>query len=147
MRLRATRQLTYIDATGSGVLHAFASLGPLIPPLVTMGVLAVPLATIPMQRDTFEIGGNVGLLSLGEFPTSLQRDRLTWVPLRAYSVAEGGLSAPIDSPDEVYPRHWEIFIDDVFLDGRKLPRSTLSPSSIALSALVDTVSLPSCPPS
>lgn len=39
-----------------------------------------------------------------------------------------------------YPIAWEVFVDDVFLDGEKLPRSTLSPPSIALSALIDTVS-------
>lgn len=32
-----------------------------------------------------------------------------------------------------------MFIDDVYLDGEKLPRSTLSPPGIALSALIDTV--------
>lgn len=35
---------------------------------------------------------------------------------------------------------WEIFIDDVYLDGEKLPRSMFLPPSITLSALVDTVS-------
>ena len=34
---------------------------------------------------------------------------------------------------------WEIFIDDVYLDGEKLPRSIFLPPSIALSALIDTV--------
>lgn len=40
---------------------------------------------------------------------------------------------------QVYPLVWEIPLDDVYFDGVKLPRSTLSPSSISLSALVDTV--------
>jgi hypothetical protein len=141
----AARQSSTTNATD--VLHTIASLGPLIPRLVATGALAAPLVTIMLQRDTFDISGNVGLLSLGELPSSVQEDRLTWVPLRTYSVAEGGLPAPTDSPNEVYPRNWEIFIDDVFLDGKKLPRSNLSSSSIALSALVDTVrphsSLPS----
>ena len=35
---------------------------------------------------------------------------------------------------------WEIYIDDVYLDGEKLPRSKLSSSELRLSALVDTVS-------
>jgi hypothetical protein len=39
---------------------------------------------------------------------------------------------------EVYPISWEIFLDDVFLDGERLPRSTLS-SPISPSALIDTV--------
>jgi len=33
---------------------------------------------------------------------------------------------------------WEVALDDVYLDGEKLPRSTLSSSSISLSALIDT---------
>ena len=36
---------------------------------------------------------------------------------------------------------WEIAVDDVYFDGTKLARSTLSPPSITLSALLDTVSL------
>lgn len=36
---------------------------------------------------------------------------------------------------------WEIAVDDVYFDGTKLERSVLSPSSITLSALIDTVSL------
>jgi hypothetical protein len=39
----------------------------------------------------------------------------------------------------VYPLTWEIMIDNVFLDDEKLPLSTLTPSSIGLSALIDTV--------
>jgi len=34
-------------------------------------------------------------------------------------------------------------IDNVYLDGQKLPTSTLAPSSIGLSALIDTVRWPS----
>ena len=46
----------------------------------------------------------------------------------------------------MYPLAWEVALDDVYLDGVKLPRSTLSSSSISLSALIDTVSpLPSSP--
>ena len=35
---------------------------------------------------------------------------------------------------------WEISIDDVYLDGERLPRSKLSSPELRLSALVDTVS-------
>lgn len=41
---------------------------------------------------------------------------------------------------QIYPLAWEVFVDDVFFDGEKLPRSTLSSPEIALSAIVDTVS-------
>jgi phytepsin len=45
----------------------------------------------------------------------------------------------VDSPAKAYPIAWEIPVDDVFLDGMKLPRSQLSSSNISLSALIDTV--------
>ncbi len=34
---------------------------------------------------------------------------------------------------------WEVFLDDVYLDGQPLPRSQLSSPDIKLSALIDTV--------
>lgn len=40
---------------------------------------------------------------------------------------------------QVYPLTWEIMIDNVYLDGEKLPQSTLVSSSIGPSALIDTV--------
>lgn len=41
---------------------------------------------------------------------------------------------------KVYPLVWEIPIEDVYFDGTKLPRSTLSASTISLSGVLDTVS-------
>ena len=41
----------------------------------------------------------------------------------------------------MYPLTWEVFLDDVFLDGVRLPRSQLSAPDIPLSALIDTVRL------
>ena len=40
---------------------------------------------------------------------------------------------------QVYPYTWDVFLDDVFLDGVRLPRSQLSTPDIQLSALIDTV--------
>jgi len=40
----------------------------------------------------------------------------------------------------MYPITWEVMIDNVYLDGKSLPMSTSTPSSIGLSALFDTVS-------
>ncbi|KAG6878228.1 hypothetical protein C0993_010349 [Termitomyces sp. T159_Od127] len=99
--------------------------------------MSSPQFTVSLQRDTVEVGGNDGLLSIGELPSSVSNDSLTWVPLRRYTVDEGGLPPPPDSPKEVYPITWEVFVDDVYLDGEKLPKSSLS-SGIKLSALVDT---------
>ncbi|THG96042.1 hypothetical protein EW026_g5721 [Hermanssonia centrifuga] len=93
---------------------------------------------ITLQRDTVDIGGNVGSLSIGELPNGIQTDSLTWVPLRAYTPQEGGLPPAPEAPNEIYPLVWEIPIDDVYFDDVKLPRSSLSPPSISLSALIDT---------
>ncbi len=40
---------------------------------------------------------------------------------------------------QVYPLVWEVPLDDVYFDGVRLARSSLSPSNISLSALIDTV--------
>ncbi|KDQ55411.1 hypothetical protein JAAARDRAFT_37434 [Jaapia argillacea MUCL 33604] len=36
-----------------------------------------------------------------------------------------GLPAPVDSPHEVYPFPWEVPLDNVYLDGHKVPRSRM----------------------
>ncbi|KAI9457649.1 aspartic peptidase domain-containing protein [Lactarius psammicola] len=119
-------------------LASFATNGPLLPRLILTGVLASPIFAISLQRDTVDIGGNQGMLSIGELPAGIVAENLTWVPLRGYTVAEGGLPAPEDSPNEVYPITWEVAVDDVYFDGRKLPRSALAMSNITLTALLDT---------
>ncbi|KAJ7038421.1 aspartic peptidase domain-containing protein [Mycena alexandri] len=117
------------------VLGSFPTEGPALTRMVTAKSLAAPVFTIALQRDTVDIGGNAGVLTLGELPNGLQPADLTWAPVRKYPNA---LQAPVDSPKEQYPIAWEIFIDDVFLDGAVLPRSNLSSSAIQLSGLVDT---------
>ncbi|KAJ6523800.1 aspartic peptidase domain-containing protein [Mycena sp. CBHHK59/15] len=89
---------------------------------LTNAALAAPMFTVTLQRDTVDIGGTQVWLSLGELPASVQNSSLTWVP--------------------EYPIAWELFIDDVYLDGVRLPRSNLSASTIKLSALIDTAGLP-----
>ncbi|TFY53270.1 hypothetical protein EVG20_g10194 [Dentipellis fragilis] len=120
--------------TVSDVLDTFIPYGPLVPRLG----LTAPIAAVTLQRDTVQVGGNAGMLSLGALPPAVRADNMTWVPLRAYTPAEGGLPAPTDSPHEVYPMAWEVPVDDVFFDGHKLPRSNLSAPNITLSALIDT---------
>ncbi|KAJ7599122.1 aspartic peptidase domain-containing protein [Mycena floridula] len=125
------------DAAGdftNTILASYASQGPFLPRLIEDKAI-LPMFTVSLQRDTIDIGGNVGMLSIGEFPS--QNSSMTWVPLRAYSESEGGLSSP-SGRTETYPITWEIFIDQVYFDGQILPRSTLSSSKITLSALVDT---------
>ncbi|KAF8804906.1 acid protease [Phlegmacium glaucopus] len=122
----------------SSALASWASIGPLLARTVMRHQLMSPMFTITLQRDTIDVGGNAGMLSIGEMPSGVSEDKLTWVPLRNYTYDEGGLPAPPDSPGEVYPIAWEVMIDDVYFNGEKLPRSNISSSSIALSALIDT---------
>ncbi|GJF00003.1 acid protease [Phanerochaete sordida] len=119
-------------------IDSFATLGPLFSRMISQHELAQPMFATTLQRDSIDIGGNVGQLSIGELPSGIASESLTWVPLRAYSVAEHGLPPPTDAPNEVYPLVWEIAIDDVYFDGAKLARSALSAPTITLSALVDT---------
>ena len=102
--------------------------------------------TVTLQRDSVDVGGNVGMLAIGELPGGVSNDSLTWARVRGYPPSAGGLAAPANSPNEVYPLTWEIPLDDVYFDGQKLPRSTLSPSDVSLTALVDTVSYPRARP-
>jgi phytepsin len=84
------------------ILASFASNGPLLPRLILTGALASPIVVISLQRDTVDIGGNQGMLSIGELPAGLAMEDLTWVPLRGYTTAEGGLPAPEESANEVH---------------------------------------------
>ncbi|KIP05275.1 hypothetical protein PHLGIDRAFT_30987 [Phlebiopsis gigantea 11061_1 CR5-6] len=120
------------------VIASFDTYGPLFTRLVADHRLAEPMFATTLQRDSIDIGGNVGQLSIGELPAGIKSDSLTWVPLRAYTPQEGGLPPSSDAPHEVYPLVWEIAVDDVYFDGAKLARSQLSSPSITLSALIDT---------
>lgn len=89
------------------VLASFSTNGPLIPRLILAGALASPIVAVSLQRDAIEIGGNQGILSIGELPPGIAAEDMGWVPLRGYTVAEGGLPPPVDSPNEV--QHQYIF--------------------------------------
>ena len=83
---------------------AFASwstIGPFVPRLVKDGKLTQAMYTVALQRNRIDIGGNVGMLSIGELPEGVKKEELTWVPLRGYSRADGGIPGPPDSPTEV----------------------------------------------
>lgn len=124
------------------VIASFATYGPLLSRLIDQHVIASPMFATTLQRDTLDIGGNMGSLSIGGLPAGISSESLTWVPIRAYSAQEGGLPPSPAAPNEVYPLVWEIALDDVYFDGVKLARSMLSSPSITLSALVDTVGIP-----
>lgn len=83
------------------ILASFATNGPLLPRLILAGALASPIVAISLQRDTVDIGGNQGILSVGELPADIAAEDLNWVPLRRYTAAEGGLPAPDEFPNEV----------------------------------------------
>ncbi|KAJ6482629.1 aspartic peptidase domain-containing protein [Mycena sanguinolenta] len=129
------KRSTSATALTQAALESYSTYGPAVTRMVTTNSLTSAMFTISLQRNTMDIGGNAGVLSLGELPAGVQESALTWAPVRKYPSA---LQAPANSPNETYPIAWEIFIDDVFLDGVPLPRSNLSSSSIALSGLVDT---------
>ncbi|TRM60941.1 aspartic peptidase domain-containing protein [Schizophyllum amplum] len=126
------------SALTDSVIASYDSQGPFVARLVANEMLADPMFAVTLQRDTIDHGGSVGMLSLGELPSGVSNDSLTWLPLRTYAAEQGGLSPPSNSPDEEYPFTWEVFLDAVYLDGEQLPQSTLANSTIAPSALLDT---------
>ena len=54
--------------------------------------------TLTLQRDSIQVEGNVGMLSIGEMLSGVLEDSLTWVPIRTYPY---WLLAPPDTPNEV----------------------------------------------
>lgn len=65
-------------ATVDQLLKTFVTNGPVVARMSFSGLLKQPLFTITLQRDTVDIGGNAGLLSLGELPPGVSNSSLTW---------------------------------------------------------------------
>ncbi|TFK52169.1 acid protease [Heliocybe sulcata] len=106
--------------------------GPLLSRLAMTGQLDQPMFTVTLQRDTFDVGGNPGVLTVGKLPDGVDNSSLTWVPVRLYAPRQGGLDAPSFAPDEVE-------IGGVYLDGQRLADSTMTGVSAGtVSALIDT---------
>lgn len=95
------RQSSNVSSTMTALLPTWSVFGPLLARFVTAAQLTLPMYTVTLQRDSIQVGGNVGMLSIGEMPSGVSEDSLTWVPIRAYSYSQGGLPAPPDSPNEV----------------------------------------------
>ncbi|EIN13008.1 acid protease [Punctularia strigosozonata HHB-11173 SS5] len=114
--------------------------GPLLSRIAMSGDVDQPMFTISLQRDTIEIGGNDGALTVGRLPDGVDNSSLTWVPVKLYSPAVGGIQPPTFAPNEVYPLRWEVELDAVFLDGQQLADTTQTGSLTgnSLSALIDT---------
>lgn len=99
-----TRQQSSSQSVSSGmqvVFDSYHTLAPFLPRLIANNVLAQPMISVTLQRDNVDIGGNVGMLSIGELPPGIANTSMTWVPLRLYTRSEGGLPAPTNSPNEV----------------------------------------------
>lgn len=85
-------------------IESFDTFAPFLPRLIAQGVIPDPLIAITLQRDTNDIGGNFGMLSIGELPPGVNSSHLTWSYLRNYTTDLGGIPGPTSSPSEVgYP--------------------------------------------
>ena len=65
---------------------------------VTAAQLTLPMYTLTLKRDFIQVRGNAGILSIGEMPSGVSEDSLTWVPILAYPY---WFPAPPDSPNKV----------------------------------------------
>jgi len=115
--------------------------GPLLARMAMSGQLEQPMFAITLQRDTIDVGGNEGALTVGRLPEGVDNSSIIWVPVRLYATEDGGQNAPTFAPNEVYPLRWEVPLDAVYLDGQKLPDTNLTGEGIkskSLSALIDS---------
>ncbi|CDO69856.1 hypothetical protein BN946_scf184884.g15 [Trametes cinnabarina] len=134
-----TAEFPSISGTDTFV-EQIASSGPFLSRLVSNDMIDEPLFAITLQRDTIDVSGQ-GQITIGQLPEGVDNSSITWVPVRLYDPADGGLQAPSFAPNEKYPLRWEVEIDGVYLDGKKLPDSKQQASGIqtpSLSALIDT---------
>ncbi|KIJ46018.1 hypothetical protein M422DRAFT_29439 [Sphaerobolus stellatus SS14] len=124
-------------STFTDTLNAqIAAQGPFLTRLILNGQLDQPLFTITLQRETVQVGGNIGQITIGKLPDGVSNDSLTWVPVRLYSEDQGGLPPPTGS-NERYPLFWEVPIDDVIVNGQTLPKPNIN-ASIGYTALIDS---------
>ncbi|KAF8531341.1 aspartic peptidase domain-containing protein [Gautieria morchelliformis] len=111
--------------------------GPFVARLIASGQLKEPMFTVTLEREAVEVGGNLGQLTMGALPDAVSNDSLTWVPVRLYTSAQGGLSGTAGNSTEVYPIRWEVPLDDVILNGQSLPKPQL-PNGVGYTALIDS---------
>ena len=57
---------------------------------------------ITLQRNTIDVSGT-GQITIGELPQGVDNSSITWVPVRLYDPADGGLNPPSFAADEIYP--------------------------------------------
>ncbi len=63
-------------ATVEQLLSTFVTNGPAIARMALSGLLSEPSFTVTLQRDALDIGGNIGVLSIGELPGKVKNDSL-----------------------------------------------------------------------
>jgi hypothetical protein len=54
-----------------------------------------------LQRDSIDVSGSNGSLTVGKLPDGIDNSSLEWVPVRLYTPEDGGLSPPQFAPKEV----------------------------------------------
>ncbi|KAJ6586051.1 aspartic peptidase domain-containing protein [Mycena capillaripes] len=140
-QIMSTAVISQFGNTGSTDHFVASSFddGPLLSRISQTGALEMPMFTVSLQRSTIDVSGT-GALTLGRLPDGIDNSSLTWVPVRLYNPAEGGIRAPTFAPGEV--RFWEIDLEGVFLDGVEIAPSTVPTSggvdATRMSALIDT---------
>lgn len=116
---------------------AMAENGTLLSRLAVSGHLEQAMFSLALQRDVIDISSNPGRLTLGGLPNGIDNKSLTWVPVRLYTEENGGAAPPSFAPSETYPLYWEVMLDAVYFDGKKLPNPTGNISQ-GVSALIDS---------
>ncbi|KAF9000186.1 hypothetical protein BDZ89DRAFT_969045, partial [Hymenopellis radicata] len=120
------------------------------PPPHLARIFGSSMFAVTLWRNVINRGGNLGLLSI----RLVESDSLAWVPVRGCASEEGDISGRILRPKSVFPYMmtsdlmpeqtyaiaWEVFIDAVYFDGRRLPDSQLADPTTQNSALIDAVS-------
>ena len=61
-----------------------------------------PLFAVTLQRNTIDVSGH-GEITIGQLPDEIEESDITWVPVRLYDPAEGGMAPPSFAPNEKYP--------------------------------------------
>ncbi|KAF9028230.1 hypothetical protein BDZ89DRAFT_951539, partial [Hymenopellis radicata] len=65
---------------------SYATMGPFIPRLISLTSLAAPITHVfrhpTFQRNAINRGGNLELCSIGDHLAPVEKDSLSWVPVR-----------------------------------------------------------------
>lgn len=133
-----TNEFGYIAGNTDSFISNIDTHGPLASRMSMSGGLERDVYAITLQRNQVDVGGE-GTMHIGKLPDGVDESLMTWVPVRLYSVADGGMPPPSFARQEVYPFRWEVDIEGVFLNGVEVPQSTATGTSGGrVTALIDT---------